>query len=84
VKIDSFEPKMIYIPWGVGHGFLSLEDNTTFVYLCDQRYNPSNEFDLNAFDPELKIEWPQEIEIVRSEKDYGALNLSQIQENLPE
>ena len=84
IKLEAANPKTIYIPWGVGHGFLSLEDNTSFVYLCDQSYNPANEFDLNALDPEIGITWPSEIEILQSEKDKSAPNLNSIKDLLPD
>ena len=84
VKLEADTPKTIYIPWGVGHGFLSLEDNTAFTYLCDARYNPSNEFDLDAFDSEIGIEWPTGIEIIRSSKDENAMSFRESFHDLPE
>jgi dTDP-4-dehydrorhamnose 3,5-epimerase len=84
IKLESDNPKSIYIPWGVGHGFLSLTDNTVFAYLCDARYNPNNEFDLNAFDSDLDIRWPPGLEIIRSKKDEEAKTLSESLENLPD
>jgi dTDP-4-dehydrorhamnose 3,5-epimerase len=83
IILDSSEPKTIYIPWGVGHGFLALEEDTVFSYLCDERYNPSNEFDLNALDEEIGIEWPSGISFLRSAKDKNAPNLKSILKVLP-
>jgi dTDP-4-dehydrorhamnose 3,5-epimerase len=45
ILLDSRNPKALYIPSGIGHAFMALEDNSTFVYLCGHRYNPKNEFD---------------------------------------
>lgn len=69
VEIDSRHPKAVYIPSGIGHAFMALEDNTTFVYLCDQIYDPANEFDISPFDQKLKIDWPNNVEFVLSDKD---------------
>ena len=69
VVIDSRDPLALYIPYGIGHAFMALEDNTTFVYLCDQRYNPNNEFDISPFDPLIGIAWPSHVAPVLSEKD---------------
>jgi dTDP-4-dehydrorhamnose 3,5-epimerase/CDP-3, 6-dideoxy-D-glycero-D-glycero-4-hexulose-5-epimerase len=33
IKVTQEEPKLIYIPIGCAHGFLSLEDNTMVTYL---------------------------------------------------
>jgi dTDP-4-dehydrorhamnose 3,5-epimerase len=83
VVLDSKNPKALYIPSGVGHAFMALEDHSTFVYLCDQRYNPKNEFDLNAFDKEINIDWPKDIRAIQSEKDSNAPNLRSILDVLP-
>jgi len=83
VIIDSRKPKVVYIPSGIGHAFMSLEEKSTFIYLCDQNYNPSNEFDLNALDGEINISWPDDIEIIQSDKDRKAPNLKSILHNLP-
>lgn len=83
VILDGDVPKVVYIPWGVGHGFMSLEENTVFTYLCDSRYNPSNEFDLNALDDEVGIIWPEGYEFIRSPKDAQAPFLKEIYANLP-
>jgi dTDP-4-dehydrorhamnose 3,5-epimerase len=84
IPIEADQPKTIYVPWGVGHGFLSLTDNTVFAYLCDARYNPSNEFDLNAFDSDIGIHWPSNLEIIRSSKDENAKTLKESFDVLPD
>jgi len=83
VVLDSREPKALYIPSGIGHAFMALEDNSTFVYLCDQRYNPSNEFDIHPLDPTLNIEWPSGYEPVLSPKDAAAPSFLEMQSNFP-
>ena len=42
VEIES-RNKILYIPKGIAHGFLSLKDNTIVNYKCDTLYNPSYE-----------------------------------------
>ena len=82
VVLDSKVPSTMYVPWGIGHGFLALEDSV-FAYLCDKRYDPKNEYDLNAFDPELNINWPIEVGVIQSKKDKEAPFLNTILETLP-
>lgn len=83
IILDSNTPTTLYIPWGVGHGFMALEEQTIFTYLCDKRYDPVNEFDLNAFDPDIGIEWPKELKTIQSKKDSEAPLLSSILGLLP-
>jgi len=75
VNLDTVARKVVSIPNGVGHAFMALEDNTTIVYLCDQRYNPTNEREINPLDPAIGIEWPLGIDPILSEKDLNAPNL---------
>ena len=35
--------KMLYVPSGLAHGFLSLEDNTEFLYKVSKPYSPAHE-----------------------------------------
>ncbi len=83
VTLDSTKPQIIYIPSGIGHAFMALEDNSIFVYLCDQRYNPGNEFDISPFDPTISIEWPKDIDPVLSEKDFQAKSFENQMDHFP-
>lgn len=46
-----------YVPPGFAHGFLSLEDDTVFQYLCTALYHPDSEQALRWDDPDLGIDW---------------------------
>jgi len=83
VLLDTDERKVVSIPNGVGHGFMALEDNTTIVYLCDQRYNPTGEREIYPLDPEIGIEWPTELKPLISPKDEAAPRLSEMLDKLP-
>jgi len=72
VQLDTIDRKVVSIPNGVGHAFMALEDNTTIVYLCDQRYNPSGEREIYPLDSEINIEWPAGIVPILSPKDEAA------------
>ena len=73
--------RVISIPNGVGHGFMALEDNTTIVYLCDQRFNPDNEYEINPLDSDLAISWPTDIKPLLSDKDKNAQSFADYKEN---
>ena len=62
--------KMLYLPAGVAHGFLALEDGTEFLYKVSQPYSPGHERGVLWNDPKIGIAWPKmDIDYVLSEKD---------------
>jgi dTDP-4-dehydrorhamnose 3,5-epimerase len=81
VTLDTFDRRVVSIPNGVGHAFMALEDNTTIVYLCDQRYNPTGEFEIYPLDPEIGIEWPNTIKPLLSPKDEQAMTFEEYRNN---
>lgn len=64
--------KMILIPEGFAHGFLTLEDNTVFSYECNMNYHKEAEEAILWNDPDLGIMWNVSDPVV-SEKDKNAL-----------
>lgn len=68
VRLDTANNDMLYIPAGMAHGFLALEDNTVFAYKCSAYYAPQAERTLLWNDPDLGIDWGIQAPIV-SEKD---------------
>lgn len=63
--------RMLYIPRGFAHGFLALEDNTLFSYLCGDRYDPESDGGIRWDDPQVAVRWPtDQVETVTlSDKD---------------
>lgn len=57
VVLDSVNKHRLYIPPGFAHGFLTLEDDTIFQYLCTDYYAPEAEGCVNFADPDLGIDW---------------------------
>ncbi|QIX61888.1 dTDP-4-dehydrorhamnose 3,5-epimerase [Hymenobacter lutimineralis] len=68
VELDAERCNMLYVPVGFAHGFLTLADNTRFIYKCSDYYQPSAEGGLRWNDPTLGISWGLEEPVV-SEKD---------------
>ena len=63
--------KMLYIPPGFAHGFLSLSKSTVVQYICGGRYYPEYDSGINYNDGDLRIDWPisNRAKIILSEKD---------------
>ncbi len=58
VLIDDRDRRAVYLPVGLGHAFLALEDHTVVNYLCSAPYAPGREHGIHPLDPELGIDWP--------------------------
>lgn len=70
--------KLLYVPKGFAHGYLALEENTVFTYLCGNRYDPASDGGILWNDPQLAVEWPLDrVEtVILSEKDAALPSLS--------
>jgi dTDP-4-dehydrorhamnose 3,5-epimerase len=60
--------KMLYIPEGFAHGFLTLEDETEVFYQMSEAYVPDCARGVRWDDPAFGIRWPLEVSLI-SEKD---------------
>jgi dTDP-4-dehydrorhamnose 3,5-epimerase len=68
VRLSADEHRMLYVPEGIAHGFLTLVDNTEASYLVSQFYKPHAEAGVRYNDPAFGIQWPLEIQVI-SKKD---------------
>jgi epimerase EvaD len=79
VVLDQESVRAVYLPMGVGHAFVALEDDTVMCYLLSQSYTPENEFSLSVYDPELDLPLPPGITPILSERDRQAPTLASAQ-----
>jgi dTDP-4-dehydrorhamnose 3,5-epimerase len=70
IELTETNNKMLLIPKGFAHGFLTLENNSQVIYQVSSYYTPSLEFGLRWNDPYFGIEWPSKDPII-SEKDLS-------------
>ena len=70
VELSEENRKMLYVPEGFAHGFLTLENDTEVYYPVSQFYTPGAEKGIRWDDPAFDIKWPVEPKIV-SEKDQN-------------
>jgi dTDP-4-dehydrorhamnose 3,5-epimerase len=70
------EPKTIFLPIGIAHGFQSLEDTSQVLYGITKKYDPENSSTIRFDDSDLNIDWPMEVKNI-SEKDLGGSTFSE-------
>lgn len=68
VELTAENRKMIYIPEGFGHGFMTLEDNTEAFYQMSEFYAPECARGIRWNDSAFGIIWPEDVKVI-SEKD---------------
>jgi dTDP-4-dehydrorhamnose 3,5-epimerase len=68
MELTAENRKMIYIPEGFSHGFITLTDNTEVFYQMSEFYDPKYARGVRWNDPAFNIDWPHEVTVI-SEKD---------------
>jgi dTDP-4-dehydrorhamnose 3,5-epimerase len=68
VELTADNRRMIYVPGGFAHGYLTLEDGTEAYYHASTPYAPAFESGVRWDDPAFSIEWPFD-PVVISDKD---------------
>lgn len=58
VELSEEELKVIYIPAGYGHAFLSMEDNTIQMFAVNEYFMDGSTKQINYRDPEIGLELP--------------------------
>lgn len=71
-RLDAESGQCLYVPEGVGHGFLTLTDDACICYVVSTRYVPGTQIDINPLDPELALPWGFTEPPLMSEKDAQA------------
>ncbi|PHQ65688.1 MAG: dTDP-4-dehydrorhamnose 3,5-epimerase [Sulfurimonas sp.] len=67
VELTGENKRQLLVPRGFAHGFVVLEDNTTFAYKVDNYYSPENDRGIAFNDMDLEIDW---------QVDASSINLS--------
>ena len=74
-ELSEYNNHQLFVPKGMAHGFLTIEDNTIFSYKCSDFYHKEFEDSILWNDPALNIKWPNSNPIL-SEKDENAKKFS--------
>jgi dTDP-4-dehydrorhamnose 3,5-epimerase len=72
IELNESNNLSVYIPEGFAHGFVTLEDNTLFIYKCSNFYHKESERTIMWNDSKLNIDW-KVLNPIISEKDKEGL-----------
>lgn len=76
-ELSAENKRMLWIPPGFAHGFLTLSDRADFIYKCTDFYAPDAERCIIWNDAELAIDWPLgDMEPYLSDKDRAGVPFS--------
>ena len=84
VLISAENKRQFYVPPRFAHGFLTLEDDTEFLYKCTDYYTPEYDAGIRWDDPVVGIQWDfsgwgfTDSEILLSEKDRNLPFINQL------
>ncbi len=77
VELDQESFRALYLPVGVGHAFVSLEEDTVMTYLLSTIYAPDQEMALSPLDPGLDLPIPRDVRPLLSRRDLEAPTMAQ-------
>ena len=81
IELNETNKKLIWIPEGFAHGFLTLSSFADVQYKVTKKWDKDSEKSIMWNDPELNINWPLNVikknEPLMSEKDSNGLTISQ-------
>ena len=74
-ELSEYNNHQLFIPKGMAHGFLTLEDNTIFTYKCSEFHCKDAEDSIIWNDSSIGIKWPGSKPLL-SKKDQNAKKFS--------
>jgi dTDP-4-dehydrorhamnose 3,5-epimerase len=69
VELSADNHRMLYVPEGFAHGYVTLQDDSELFYQVSQFYTPQAEGGVRWNDPAVGIEWPDVGDLLISDKD---------------
>ena len=70
IELNADNRRMVYIPRGFAHGFLTLADDSELFYQMSEYYHPEAVQGVRWNDPAFNIHWPLPISLI-SDKDLN-------------
>ena len=69
VSLEATRANMVYVPEGCAHGYQTLVDDTTLLYMISAPYQATAARGVRWNDPALGIPWPETANVFLSERD---------------
>jgi dTDP-4-dehydrorhamnose 3,5-epimerase len=79
-RLSAENAKMLYVPRGFAHGFLTLSAQADVEYLCTKAYQPDFEHGIIYHDPDIAVAWPLDNPVL-SDKDAQLPSLKNADNN---
>lgn len=77
-ELSEFNHRQLWIPPGLAHGFVTLQEDTVFQYKVTEYWSKDHERCIAWNDPDLKIDWQFEGEPIVSAKDAEGLSMASV------
>lgn len=79
VELTADNRRMLYVPEGLAHGFLTLADSTEVFYQISEPYHPESARGVRWNDPAFAVTWPEPVQVISdrdaSYPDYEPLRM---------
>ena len=71
VELSADNSRMLYVPEGFAHGFLTLADDTEVFYQISEVHHPESARGFRWNDPAFGIAWPAPVQVISDrDRDY--------------
>jgi dTDP-4-dehydrorhamnose 3,5-epimerase len=81
VRLDDVDRRAVYLPAGLGHAFVALNDSTVVCYLASEVFAPERELSINPLDPEIGLTFPEGLDLIVSDRDRDAPSLAALRDS---
>jgi dTDP-4-dehydrorhamnose 3,5-epimerase len=81
VELSERNGRQLWVPKGFAHGFIVVSETADFSYKCTDYYHPQSEKSILWDDPDIGIDWPDNINPLLSEKDQAGVQLKDMPES---
>ena len=82
-ELSDENMRLLYCPVGFAHGFCTLSDEADVIYKQSNYYDPATDRGIRYDDPDVRIEWPADLELIPSARDAAAPLLREVAAELP-